>query len=109
MGDIDLISYDTFKRKNNPTIYEFRDGVKGWIRETIEPTLISDGWKRCIQEYDYSLFYDEKPKAMAKRLLMKEWGEEWVKDKQFVYYASRCYKNDFQDGLYVYFKPKERE
>ncbi len=81
MGDIDLISYDTFKRKNNPTIYEFRDGVKGWIRETIAPTLMSCGWKICIQEYDYSLFFDEKYKEIDKRFNIKEWGEEWEKDK----------------------------
>lgn len=109
MGEIEIISYATFKHKNNPTIYECRDGVKGWIRETIAPTLISCGWKICIQEYDYSLFQYEKPKAMAKRLLIKEWGEEWVQDKQFVYFASRCYKYDFMDALYVYFKLKKGE
>lgn len=34
-NQIDIISYETWKRHTNPTIYECRDGTKGWIRETI--------------------------------------------------------------------------
>ncbi len=43
--NIDIISYSTFKRRHHPIIYECRDGVKGWIRETIAQTLIHYG---CI-------------------------------------------------------------
>lgn len=103
-SQINIISYDTWKRHNNPTIYECRDGVKGWIKETIAPTLIHYGWRMCGQEYDYSLFANEKPKAMAKRIVLEVFGEEWVRDKQFVYFTSRNYRNDFQDSLFVYYK-----
>lgn len=105
--NIDIISYDTYKRRHHPTIYECRDGVKGWIRETIAPTLIHYGWHICAQEYAYSLFADEKPKAMAKRLILEIHGEEWAKNKQFVYFASRNYHNDFEDNLFVFYKEKD--
>lgn len=105
---IDIISYDTWKRRNNPTIYECRDSTKGWIKQTIVPTLIKHGWKICGQEYDYSLFDKDNPKAMAKRIVLEEFGEEWVKDKQFVYFASRNYQSGFEDCLYVYYKEKKQ-
>lgn len=107
-NQIDIISYETWKRHTNPTIYECRDGTKGWIRETIAPTLINAGWKICGQEYDYSLFDKEKPKAMAERIVLEVFGEEWVKDKQFVYFASRNYQRDFEDCLCVYYKDKKQ-
>lgn len=109
MDSLDLISYDTFKRRNNPTIYECRDGVKGWIKETIAPTLIHYGWRICCQEYGYSLFDSEKPKAMAQRLILEDHGAEWAKDKSFVYYSARSYKCDFQDNLFVFYKKKEQD
>lgn len=105
-NQIDIISYETWKRHTNPTIYECRDSTKGWIRQTIVPTLIKNGWKVCCQEYNYSLFDKEKPKAMAVRIVLEMFGEEWVKDKQFVYFASRNYQHDFEDCLYIYYKDK---
>ena len=108
---IDIISYATFKKRYNPTIYEVWDGVKGWARQTVTPTLSHHGWLPCTQEYDYGLSAahnreNEKPKDMAKRLLLKEWGENWCKDKKFVYYLYEG-TNGYMDVLYVYWKYKD--
>lgn len=93
--------------KRNPEIqkYVLFDGVKGWIRETINPTLKANGWKQAIIEYDYGLFMNEKPKDMAIRLLIDTFGEEWTKDKKFVYnpyYYTGIHT--FMDVLYVFYK-----
>ena len=110
---MDIISYNTFKKRYNPTIYCVRDGVKGWAVQTVTPTLRHHGWKSCIQEYDYGLSSAhnrerEKPKDMAKRLLLKEWGEQWCKDKKFVYYLYEG-NNGYMDVLYVYYKEKDEQ
>ena len=83
--EIKICSYRTWLKKN-PDVqkYELWDGVKGWIRETINPTLKKNGWKECINEWDYGLFRNEKPKQMAIRLLKNTFGEEWMKDIIFV-------------------------
>ena len=70
MKEIDICSYSTFKKKENPVIYVVRDGGgKGWCCETVNPTMHSAGWNDCMQEFDYCLFDNEKPKDMAIRLL----------------------------------------
>ena len=98
---MEIISYSTYKKRNKPVIYEVRDGIKGWAVQTVGPTLIHDGWKQCIFDYDYGLFDEEKPKDMAIRLLKETYGEEWLKNKTFVYYP---YYYNGMDALYVYYK-----
>lgn len=104
---IKIQGYRTWMKKN-PGIqkYVLWDGVKGWVRETINPTLKAYGWKECITEWDYGLFMNEKPKEMAIRLLKETFGEEWMKDKEFVY-NSHYYtgNNNYMDVLYVFYKP----
>lgn len=111
IGDkIDIISYPTFKKRYKPAIYEVRDGVKGWAAQTVTPTIEHYGWKQCIYEYDYGLTNahggEEKPKQLAIRLLKETWGENWCKDKKFVYYLYEG-TNGYMDVLYVYWKGKE--
>ena len=103
---IDIISYPTFKKRYKPDIYQVKDGVKGWAIQTVTPTLQHYGWKTCIQEFDYRLCIEEKPKHMALRLLQERWGDNWCKDKKFVYYLY-IGTNSYMDVLYVYWKEKE--
>ncbi len=103
---MDIISYSTFKKREKPTIYEVRDGGgKGWCRETVQPTMHSAGWNDCIQEYNYRLFDEEKPKDMAIRLLKEAYGESWLQGKRFVYYPYYYHGNNcYMDCLYIYWK-----
>lgn len=107
---MDIISYKTFKNRYAPSIWSVRDGVKCWAVQTVTPTLFHHGWKYCIQEFDYGLnskhnYNGEKPKHMAKRLLLEQYGEKWCEDKQFVYYLYEG-TNGYMDVLYVYWKDK---
>lgn len=107
---MDIISYKTFKNRYAPSIWSVRDGVKGWAVQTVTPTLRHHGWRDCIQEYDYGLSFAhnkeaEKPKQMAERLILKEWGAKWAEDKKFVYYLYSG-TNNYMDVLYVYWKDK---
>lgn len=106
MKEFDICSYNTFKKKENPVIYEVRDGGgKGWCCETVNPTMHSAGWNDCIQEFNYGLFDDEKPKDMAIRLLKQSYGPKWFEGKRFVYYPYYYSgDNDYMDALYVYYK-----
>lgn len=108
---MDIISYNTFKRRYAPSIWSVQDGQKGWAIQTVTPTLIHHGWKYCIQEYDYGLSSahnrtNEKPKHMAQRLVLEQWGEKWTEDKKFVYYLYEG-TNGYMDVLYVFWKDKD--
>lgn len=107
--NITLYSWTTWKRNNpNLQLYTVRDGVKGWVRDTVCTTIQHHGWKHLSQAYDYDLFCDEKPKAMANRLIR----ESFLKNKdlsqyEFIYYPYYYTgDNSFMDCLYVYFKEK---
>ena len=102
-SEIDICSYATFKKKENPAVYSVRDGGgKGWCCETVQPTMHSAGWNDCVQEYDYRLFDIEKPKDMAIRLLKELYGEKWIEGKKFVYYPYYYHgENNYMDALYV--------
>lgn len=67
---MDLISWETWKRRN-PNLQHFVvwDGVKGWVRETVTTTLQHYGYKMYIQDYDYGLCQDIKPKQLAIKLI----------------------------------------
>lgn len=102
---MDIISYNTYKKRYNPQIYYVRDGIKGWAKQTVTPTLDHDGWKQCIYDYEYGMFENEKPKDMAIRLLKETWGEEWLNNKKFVYYPYYYNgMNSMMDALYVFYK-----
>lgn len=105
---INICSYQTWL-KHNPNIqkYVLWDGVKGWVRDVRNSTLKANGWKECITEWDYGLFMNEKPKNMAIRLLKETFGEQWMKDKVFVYnpYYYTGY-NNYMDVLYIFYKNK---
>ena len=102
---IDICSYWTFKAKEKPDIYFVRDGCKGWCKDTVNPTVHKAGWKDCIQEFEYRLFENEKPKEMAIRLLKEMWGEQWMENKKFLYYPYYYTgHNGYMYALYVYYK-----
>lgn len=103
---MDIISYEWFKRRECPVVRKVRDGGgKGWICETVRPTMHNSGWCDCIQEYNYGLFKDERPKDMAVRLLLEAYSREWLAGKRFVYYAYRYSgNNNYMDCLYVFYK-----
>ncbi len=66
MNTIDIISYETFKRKNNPTIYECRDGVKAWKGSDIFFTTLD--MNHFYQQSDIELIPIEEPVIVVSRL-----------------------------------------
>ena len=105
LSGMDLISWETWKRRN-PNLQHFVvwDGIKGWVREIVTTTLQHYGYKMYIQDYDYGLCQDIKPKQLAIKLIreyQKFYGNDWWKDKKLVYYHCRGSRNGFMDNLYV--------
>lgn len=78
-----------------------RDGVKGWIVDSVIPTLSHYGWQICGQEYGYSLFQDEKPKIMSKRLITE--GQMDTDNYEYLYYPYYYTGNNgFMDAFYLF-------
>ena len=104
----DLVSWETWKRKNNPKIGYVPDGVKNIIY-SVEPTLYDYGFREINSEFNHN--FTKKSKGVAIELL-EEWIETSVspvkiQDWEFVYYRHRGYKpNSFPDAVYVYARVK---
>lgn len=105
---MNLINWETWKRRNpNLPHYVCYDGIKGWVRDVVLTTLQHYGYKLHIQDYNYGLCQDIKPKQLAIRLIFeyeKVYGKEWWLNKEIVYYHCRGSKNGFMDNLYVLVK-----
>lgn len=100
---MDIISYVTWKKKNNPEIWYVRDGVKGWAVQTVGPTIEHYGWKICIMDADYGITYGTTPKKKAIELLKSTWNDKWLENKEFVYYVYHG-TNGYMDVIYVWYK-----
>jgi|GEM_PF-3423572 len=59
-----LMTYSTFKKRYAPQIYSCRDW-KGWVNQTIEPTMRNAGFKQMTQYFDD----DIKPRELALSLI----------------------------------------
>lgn len=96
-----ITSWATFRKKYVKEKYYVRDGVKGWIRDSVIPTLSHYGWKICCQEYGYTMFNYEKPKAMAKRIITES---KMDTDKyEFLYYPYYYTGNNgFMDAFFLF-------
>ena len=111
---LDLISWATF-RKGITERWSVRDGVKGWVRDVVLPTLSHYGWKIMGQDYDYRLFMQEKPKAMANRLIREFYeynfnNEADINDYEYLYYPYYYTGNNgYMDALYVFRRKKTTE
>ena len=109
--NLDLISWSTF-RKGITQRWYVQDGVKGWIRDSVLPTLSHFGWKIIAQEYDYGLFEQYKPKAMADRLIREFYNynfnsEADMNDYEYLYYPYYYTGNNgYMDALYVFRRQK---
>ena len=96
-----LTSWATFRSKYVTERYCVRDGVKGWIVNSVLPTLSHYGWEICYQDYDYTMFQDEKPKAMAKRII--EENQMDTGNYEFLYYPYYYTGNNgFMDTFYLF-------
>lgn len=108
---LDLISWSTF-RKGITKRWYVRDGVKGWVRDSVLPTLSHYDWKTIGQEYDYGLFETEKPKKMAERMIREFYRLECcrnvdIQDYEYLYYPYYYTGNNgFMDALYVFRREK---
>ena len=96
-----ITSWATFRKKNVSEKWYVRDGVKGWVRDSVIPTLSHHGWEICCQEYGYTMFYYEKPKTMAKRIITEN---KMDTDKyEFLYYPYYYTGNNgFMDAFYLF-------
>lgn len=108
MNSKSIISYSTWKKKNNPEIREVRDGIKWWAVQTVCPTIEYYGWKQCIFDSYYRNWDGTKPKEHAIQLLINNWGENWLKGKKFVYYEYHG-TNGYMDCMYVWYKEENEK
>ena len=62
-------------------------------------------WALCGEEHGYQLFKNEKPKAIAERLILEVFSYEEISKKIF-YYHPHYYrgKNNLQDRIEVYYR-----
>ena len=107
MNNKDIRCYSTWKKNNNPVIYQVQDGIKGWAIQTVCPTIEHYGWKQCVMDADYGICDSIKPKELAAKLLTEIHGENWIKDKKFVYYVYHG-TNGYMDVIYVWYKEKDK-
>lgn len=96
-----VLSWPTWKKKNLPQTFGCYDSTKGWIRQSIQPTLIMYGFFFVAEDYDYG--FNEKSKTWAlqeaDRYLSESGKQE--KDCEFVYFCSRG-GDGFMDYRAVY-------
>ena len=100
---MDIRTYATWKKNNNPEIWSVRDGVKGWAVQTVCPTIEHYGWKQCVMDADYGITEGTTPKKLAIRLLTEIHGDKWIEGKKFVYYVYHG-TNGYMDVIYVWYK-----
>ena len=99
-----LVSWNTWKKRNNPKISYNPDGERNVIY-SINPTLQNYGFQFIDNEYSH--IFKETAKKVATRLL-DDWVEICVGDPdisnwEFVYYKHYGYiTNNYPDGVYVY-------
>lgn len=102
IGEMDykLESWATYKRKNNPVIYSCRDWVKGWIKETVWPTMNNLGWHKA-DVAEYGINYPKKwaIKLIEERLIM----HPDIDKTHFVYSYTKG-DNGYMDYVQVFYK-----
>lgn len=97
----EIISWQTY-RKSLTELYSVRDGVKGWIKMVVEPTMLKNGfkaWKNIDIQHD-----ERKPK----QIVMEDF--KWIieKSKLIVYFVvipTRNYSGYYKD-LDIYYLEK---
>ena len=95
-----LESWNTYKNREQPMIYTCKDSVKGWIRETIWPTMSKMGWNKTdIAEYGI-----ETPKKWAKRIIDECLIMHLDSDKTHFVYSYTKGINGYMDYVQVFFK-----
>lgn len=101
-----ITSWATFRKKYVKEMWYVRDGVKGWIVDSVLPTLSHYGWQICCQEYGYTMFCYEKPKAMAKRIITENKMD--TEKYEFLYYPYYYTGNNgFMDAFYLFRREME--
>ena len=94
-----LESWPTFKKRETPKLYFVNDGVKGWAKEIIQPTMRKLGW--CYTYVaDYGII---KPKEWAKKEVADLLQLKNVDKSHFVYSFSKG-KNGYMDVVQVFYK-----
>lgn len=108
MDRIIIQSWQTWKKRNNPPIYSVHDGTKGWVRQTIEPTLQKCGFTIVSAGYDYGFTDSCKQWATEEAGFYLSSDDKKAGDWEFVYFCSHG-NNGYMDyrALYVRYKPKE--
>lgn len=96
-----LTSWVTFRTKYVTERWCVRDGVKGWIVDSVLPTLSHYGWEICYQDYGYTMFHYEKPKKMAIRII-KENQMDTEKYEYLYYPYYYTGNNGFMDAFYLF-------
>lgn len=94
-----LESWQTFKKRVDPKLYSVNDGVKGWAKEVIPPTMIKLGW-----HYTYVADYGiTKPKEWAHKEVDDLLSLKDIDKSHFVYSFTKG-KNGYMDVVQVYYR-----
>lgn len=104
----DVVTWQTWKKRNNPITFSVQDGVKGWAVQTTVPTLQAYGFIEIYFDTDYN--YSEGIKLKDKAIneinyctYCKELGFDKF---EYVYNLYRG-TNGYQDAFYVYARLKD--
>lgn len=98
---MNIKSWNTWKKKNNPSIYLDRDLIKGWAVQKIRPTLIAHGFYIVAEDFEYG--FEEKTSKWAKeeaQFYIEQSGYDG-KECEFVYFFSKG-SNNYMDYRAVY-------
>lgn len=101
-----ILSWQTWKKHNNPTIYVVHDGIKGWARQTIRPTLLKNNFSQICEEYDYGFSTPTKQWAKEEAEFYVNYHNMNVEKCEFVYFYSRG-GNSYMDYRALFVRHKE--
>jgi hypothetical protein len=93
------MTWSTFRKKYNPDIYSVSDSSKGWIKETIKPTLSEYGFKHK------SIDIDSDERTPADIVKDHFYNHEELQIVYYTYSGSGNYSGYFK-YLEVFYKPK---
>ena len=101
---MEIYSYSTYKKRENPKEYTVADGIMPRVRESVEATLIGNGWEFASEDYEIGLFSKRKPKELAEDSIRTLFDEDFIQTHRFVYYAKYASGNYYYDILKIYSK-----
>lgn len=106
---MNIMTWQTWKRRNNPRIGWCRDGVNPYVVNCIGPTLLDYGFSPCGEDDEY--FPKTRDGKRTPRQIARELAETYGVPKgydEFVYYVHAPSANYYTWILHLYGRMAER-